>query len=93
MREGICSLTPVTGVPHVSQKEKPARRPAETNAAEQGVLAGSKNLVTDNNFHYMPRQRKRAQRERREDGSAKEWAAGRMPVLASAILSGMNITG
>jgi len=28
-----------------------------------------------------------------EDGSAKGWAAGRMPVLASALLSGMNITG
>ena len=93
MRGSVCCLPPATDVPHVSQKEKPAQRPAETNAAEQGKLAGSKNLVTDNNFHYMPRQRKRAQRERREDGSAKEWAAGRMPVLASALLSGMNITG
>lgn len=27
------------------------------------------------------------------NGSAKEWAAGRMPVLTSALLSGTKITG
>ncbi|RUM09068.1 hypothetical protein EFB14_27225 [Rhizobium fabae] len=43
---------------HDDTKRKPARRPAKTNAAGQGILAGSKHLVTDNNFHYMPRQRK-----------------------------------
>ncbi|MBB4440533.1 hypothetical protein M2310_003858 [Rhizobium leguminosarum] len=31
--------------------------------------------------------------ENTRDGSAKGWAAGRMPVLASVLLSGTNITG